>query len=185
MFVTLSTVLLLFAQADTAVAPHPWYNYPGFEAWKFINLFLFVGVLIFLLRRPVGQSMRARRESIRKELMRAQEERNAALAKLEEVNARLVRLKDEVAAVRARAEQEAAQERERIARQTEEEARRLREQAQREIESAGKAARQELRRYAAEQSVGLAEQLIRRDLRPDDDERLAREYITELGGVRR
>ena len=108
MSATLSTIILLLAQAETAGA-HPWYNYPGFEAWKFINLFLFVGVLIFLLRRPVGQSMRARRESIRKELMRAQEERNAALAKLEEVNARLVRLKDEVAAVRARAEQEAAQ----------------------------------------------------------------------------
>jgi F0F1-type ATP synthase membrane subunit b/b' len=180
----LSTIVILFAQEEVA-GSRPWYNYPGFEAWKFINLFLFVGALVFLLRRPVGQSMRARRESIRKELMRAQEERNAALAKLEEVNARLVRLKDEVAAVRAHAEQEAAQERERIARQTEEEARRLREQAQREIESAGKAARQELRRYAAEQSVGLAEQLIRRDLRPDDDERLAREYITELGGVRR
>src|SRR5918912_3412657 len=102
MSATLSTIILLLAQAETAGA-HPWYNYPGFEAWKFINLFLFVGVLIFLLRRPVGQSMRARRESIRRELMRAQEERNAATAKLEEVNARLVRLKDEVAAVRARA----------------------------------------------------------------------------------
>ena len=184
MFATLSTIIILLAQAETA-APHPWYNYPGFEAWKFINLFLFVGALIFLLRRPVGQSMRARRESIRKELMRAQEERNAALAKLEEVNARLARLDDEAAAVRTHAEQEAAQERERIARQTEEETRRLREQAQREIESAGKAARQELRRYAAEQSVELAEQLLRRDIRQDDDERLAREYITELGGVRR
>src|SRR5215210_7488136 len=97
MFVTLSTALLLFVQADTAVAEYPWYNYPGFEAWKFINLFLFVGAIILLLRRPIGASMRARRESIRKELMRAQEERNAALAKLEEVNARLAKLDEEVA----------------------------------------------------------------------------------------
>src|SRR5918912_778823 len=184
MLATLSTIIILFAQGETAGA-HPWYNYPGFEAWKFINLFLFVGVLIFLLRRPVGQSMRARRESIRRELMRAQEERNAAMAKLEEVNARLARLDDEAGALRAQAEREAAEERERIARQAEEETRRLREQTQREIETAGKAARQELRRYAAEQSVELAEQLLRRDIRQDDDERLAREYITELGGVRR
>src|ERR671938_2010329 len=142
MFATLSTIII-FAQEEVA-GSHPWYNYPGFEAWKFINLFLFVGALIFLLRRPVGQSMRARRESNRRELMRAQEERNAALAKLEEVNARLARLDDEAAAVRAQAEREAAQERERIARQAEEETRRLREQTQREIETAGKAARQEL-----------------------------------------
>src|SRR5438067_1404600 len=99
MFVTLSTIILLLAQAENAVA-HPWYNYPGFEAWKFINLFLFVGALILLLRRPIGQSMRARRESIRKELMRAQEERNAALAKLEEVNARLAKLEEETTTLR-------------------------------------------------------------------------------------
>src|SRR5919202_4929107 len=113
MFVTLSTVLLLFAQAESAEA-HRWYNYQGFEAWKFINLFLFVGALILLLRRPIGQSMRARRESIRKELMRAQEERNAALAKLAEVNARLAKLDEEAATVRAHAEAEAQAERERI-----------------------------------------------------------------------
>jgi F0F1-type ATP synthase membrane subunit b/b' len=183
MFATLSTTLLFFAQ-ETAAA-HPWYNYPGFEAWKFFNLLLFILALVFILRRPIGASMRARREAIRKELMRAQEERNAAMAKLEEVNARLARLHEEVATVRAQAEQEAAQERERIARTTEEDVRKLREQAQREIESAGKAARVELRRYAAEQSVELAEQLIRRDLRHDDDERLMRDYITELGGVKR
>ena len=183
MVVTLSTILL-FAQ-EAANPAYPWYNYPGFEVWKFINLFLFIGALILILRRPIGQTMQARREAIRKELMRAQEERNAALAKLEEVNARLARLDTEVAALRTQTEQEAVQERERIARTTEEEARKLRAQAQREIESAGKAARLELRRYAAEQSVEMAEQLIKRDLREADDERLLHDYIEELGGVRR
>src|SRR5438270_13041768 len=183
MIVTLSTILL-FAQ-EGANPAYPWYNYPGFEVWKFINLFIFIGALILILRRPIGQTMQARREAIRKELMRAQEERNAALAKLEEVNAPLARLDDEVAALRAQTEQEATAERERIARTTEEEARKLREQAQREIESAGKAARLELRRYAAEQSVEMAEQLIKRDLRPTDDDRLLHDYIEELGGVRR
>lgn len=179
-----STTILLFAQA-TADGAHPWYNYPGFEVWKFVNLFLFVGAAILILRKPIGSSMRARRESIRKELMRAQEERNAALVKLDEVNARLARLDDEVAVLRTQAQTEAAAERERIARSTEDDARKLREQAQREIERAGKSARLELRRYAAEQSVALAEGLIKRDLRADDDERLMHGYIEELGGVKR
>jgi F0F1-type ATP synthase membrane subunit b/b' len=182
---TFSTLLFLFAQTGAAPEAYPWYNYPGFEAWKFINLFLFVGVMILLLRRPLGASMKARRESIRKELMRAQEERAAALAKLEEVNARLARLDEETAALRAQATAEAEQERARIARATEEEARKLQEQAQREIERAGKAARLELRRYAAEQSVGLAEELLRRDMRPEDDARLVQSYVEELGGLGR
>jgi F-type H+-transporting ATPase subunit b len=162
-----------------------WYNYPGWEAWKFLNLFLFLGVLFYFLRRPLSESLVARRESIRRELMRAQEERNAALAKLEEVEARLSRLDSEVESVRAQSQREAAEEKERIARATEEELRKLRDQAQREIESAGKVARQELRRYAAEQSTLLAEELIRRDMRAEDDARLMQDYVEELGGVRR
>jgi len=161
-----------------------WWNYPGFELWKFFNLFLFIGVLFYILRRPLGEAMRARREAIRRDLMRAQEERNAALAKLEEVEARLAKLDEEVDSVREQAQRDAEAERERIARSTEEDTRKLREQSVREIESAGKAARAELRRYAAEQSVRLAEEMIRRDIRPEDDARLVKQSIEELGGSR-
>ncbi|HEY9405039.1 MAG TPA: ATP synthase F0 subunit B [Pyrinomonadaceae bacterium] len=177
----LSNIFSLFALAGGET---PWYNYPGWEVWRFFNLILFVAVLVFLLRRPIGASLTARRDTIRRELMRAQEERRAALAKLEEVEARLARLDAEVETVRAQAKREAEAERESITRATAEETRRLREQAQREIESAGKVARQDLRRYAAEQSVRLAEDLIRRDIGAEDDTRLMNDYIGELGGIK-
>ena len=178
------TVLLIniFALAEGESAP--WWNIPSFEVWRFVNLFIFVGVFIYILRRPVSQAMRARREGIRRDLMRAQEERNAALAKLEEVEARLANLDAEVASVREQSEREAAEERERIRKSTEEETRKLREQAQREIESAGKVARQELREFAAGQSVRLAEEMIRRDIKPEDDARLISLRVEELGGAR-
>jgi F-type H+-transporting ATPase subunit b len=152
---------------------------------RIINLLLFVGALYFILRRPLAEAFRARREGIRQELMCAQEERDAALAKLEEVEGRLSGLDAEVEAIRAQAQREAAEERARIERATEADIRKLREQAQREIESASKAARAELRAYAAEQSVRLAEEMIRRDIRPEDDKRLINEYVEELGGIRR
>ena len=60
---------------------------------------------------------------------------------------------------------------------------RLSEQAAREIESAGKAAKKELRRYAAEQSVRLAEEIVRREMKPEDDARLIASNIEELGGA--
>lgn len=181
MSTAIGTFLLFgYAQAQDT----PWWNYPGLEVWKLVNLLLFIGLLYFILRRPVGDAMRTRREGIRRDLMRAQEERNAALAKLEEVEARLARLDTEVAGVREQAQKEAAEEHERIQRSAEDESRKLREQAQREIESAGKAARQELRRYAAEQSVQLAEEMIRRNIRPEDDARLVNLNVEGLGGDR-
>ena len=41
-------------------------------------------------------------------------------------------------------------------------------QAAREIESAGKAARHELRKFAAEESVRLAEEILEKEIRPED-----------------
>jgi F0F1-type ATP synthase membrane subunit b/b' len=177
----LLAVCLMLLDSESAAAP--WWNYPGWEAWKFFNLLVFIGLLFYFLRRPLSESLLARREAIRRELTRAQEERVAALAKLEEVGARLAHLDSEVESIREQARREAAEEGERIARATEEEMRKLREHVQREIEGVGKAARQELRRYAAEQSVRMAEELIRRDMGAEDDARLMGDYVKSLGGA--
>lgn len=183
MFSAFPASLILFALSEGGAAP--WWNQPGLEVWKFVNLFLFVLLLAYILRRPLSEAFRARRATIRRDLMRAQEEKKAAEAKLEEVEARLARLDAEVTGIREQAAREAADERERIRQATEAEIQKLREQSRREIESAGKAARQELREFAAEQSVRLAEEIIRQDIQPEDDARLIKLEIEELGGARR
>jgi ATP synthase F0 subunit b len=158
-----------------------WVNYPGLEFWKFINLAVFVAVMLYFVRRPLTDALRSRREGIRRDLQRAKEERDQALAKLAEVDSRLARLDSEVAGIWEKAKAEAEAERERVKRETEAEMLKLREQSQREIEGAGKVARHELRRFAAQQTVKLAEEIIRRDLRPEDDARLIRLNVEELG----
>jgi F-type H+-transporting ATPase subunit b len=161
----------------------PYLDYPGFEAWKFLNLGVFVVAMIFGLRKlGVPEMFRDRKETIKRELARAQEERDAALLKLKEVEARLGLLDTEVAKIKEQSVHEAAEERERIARATEAEIVKLSEQAAREIESAGKVAKKELRRYTAEQSVRLATEIVRREMRPEDDARLIANNIEELGG---
>ncbi len=185
MFLSLVISNILFALA--AAEETRWWDYPGFELWKFVNLGIFVLALVYILTRKVkiGEAFRARREDIRRALARAQQERDAALAKLKEVEERLARLDSEVGTINEQSKREAAEERERIARSTETEIAKLGEQAQREIERAGKTARHELRRYTAEQSVRLAEEMIRREMKPEDDARLITRNIEELGGVGR
>ena len=177
MFVNLAVLMLLQEPR--------WWDYPGLELWKFVNLALFAGGLIYVLMRKVklGEAFKTRRETIKQELAKAQQERDAALTKLKEVEDRLARLDSEVSTIREQSKQEAAEERERIAKSTEVEVARLSEQAKREIERAGKAAKHELRLYAAQTSVRLAEEIIRREIKPEDDARLLQRNVQELGGT--
>jgi F0F1-type ATP synthase membrane subunit b/b' len=177
----MSELLLAFAGAEET----HWWDYPGFELWKFVNLAIFVAALVFLLTRKVklGEIFKARREDIKRELAKAQQERDAALQKLKEVEERLARLDTEVTSIKEQSARESMEERERIVRSTETEITRLSEQALREIESAGKVARKELRRYTAEQSVRLAEEIVRREIKPEDDARLIQNNIEDLGGA--
>jgi F-type H+-transporting ATPase subunit b len=177
MFLTVFTFIAFMLQDE------PWWNYPGFELWKFANLAIFIAVMLFFLRRRTSEAFRTRRENIKRDLARARLERDAALAKLKEVEERLARLDTEVAAIHDQHVQEAAQERERIAKSTETEITKLSAQAKREIESAGKIAKKELRRFAAEESVRMAEQIIRQEMKPEDDARLITQNIEELGGA--
>ena len=45
MFLSFAT-LILFQEPR-------WWDYPGFELWKFINLAIFVGALVYILTRKV------------------------------------------------------------------------------------------------------------------------------------
>ena len=157
-----------------------WYNYPGLELWKFANLAIFTGLGIYILRKPISQALASRREAIQQELVKAQNERDQALARVAEADSLLTRLDDDVRKVQEQAREEATSERQRITASTEREIEKLKQQAQREMETADKLARKELREFLAEKSVQMARESIRVQMRPEDDTALIRESIGEL-----
>jgi F-type H+-transporting ATPase subunit b len=157
-----------------------WYNYPGLELWKFVNLAIFAAAGIYVLRKPINQKLLARREAIQQEIITAQQEREQALARVAEAESLLSQLGEDVRTVQEQAREEAISEKQRIAESTEHEIEKLKQQAQREMETADKLARKELRRFLAEKSVQMARESIRTQLRPEDDTALIRENIGEL-----
>jgi F0F1-type ATP synthase membrane subunit b/b' len=157
-----------------------YFNYPGLEAWKFLNLAVFTAAAIWVLRKPINTALLARRGAIQQELLDAQNERERALAQVTEANDLLSRLDAEVRTVREQASQEAESERQRVAAATTAEMEKLKEQARREIDRAARLARKELRRRLAKRSVELARESIRNQMRPEDDTLLIKENIGEL-----
>lgn len=153
--------------------------------WRVINLLIFVIFLVYIFRNKlqIGKVFDDRAASIVKELEQAKQEKQEAHDRLQEVEARLAGLDQEVAAIRAEAERESAREAERIKQAAAADAEKIRVTTQREIEGAMKAARTELRAFVADQSVALAEGIIRREMRPEDNSRMVNKFIDDLSGV--
>jgi F-type H+-transporting ATPase subunit b len=155
--------------------------------WRVINLLIFVLIMVWVLRSKVriGEVFSRRAASIVKELEQARREKEEAQQKLAELETRLSRLDQEVADIRVEAEREAVREAERIRQGAQADAEKIRQTAQREIEGAVKAARTELRAFVAEQSVAMAESMIRGEMRPEDNARMLNKYLEDLGEVRK
>src|SRR5215510_332348 len=84
-----------------------WANYPGLEAWKFFNLFLFIAVMTYLLRRKISEALAGRRDAIKQELIDAQQRRERAVAQVAEADTLLTRVDADVEAIHKQAQQEA------------------------------------------------------------------------------
>ena len=158
-------------------------NYPGFEAWKFVNLAIFVAVLIYLLKKPLSEAFKAKRETIRAELIKAEEEKQSALAQLTLSEAKLAALDSEKAAILQKAGDEANSETVRLAEQAETEVEKMRAQTSGEISRLTKLTKAHLRRFSAEESIRLAEEKIRLQINAEKDANLVKSGIQAIGGL--
>lgn len=158
-------------------------NYPGFEIWKFVNLGIFVAIMIYFLRKPLTGAFKERREAIRAELIRAEEEKNAALDKLASVEAHIVGLPGEREEILTKAKAEIGAEKQRLERQTESEASKLFEQTQGEITRLGQVTRAQLKRFSAEESIRIAEEKLRSRVNDQTDAALIKSGIQAIGGM--
>lgn len=181
-------IIFIFAEGGTPGGGfddfyNTYLNYPGFEAWKFFNLTIFVLIMVYLLKKPLSNAFKAKREAIRSELIKAEEEKQAALAELTSAEAKLVNLEAEKTAVAEHAKREAEEEKARIAEQTSNEIAKMRNQADSEIDRLSKQTNLQLKRFSAEESVRLAEEKIKALMNEQTDSRLVKSSIQSIGGL--
>ena len=161
-----------------------WFNYPGLEVWKFLNLAIFTAFGIYILRRPISEALASRREAIKQELIQAQQEKARALEKVAETDSLLSELDDDVRTVHEHSRQEVESELHRVATAAAREIEKLKQQAEREMETADKVARKELRQFFAQRSVEFARDRVNREMKPEDDRHLIEDSIGELRRAR-
>jgi F-type H+-transporting ATPase subunit b len=144
--------------------------------FNFLALFIFCYVL---MKSKVPQAFRERTAAIQKGIRDAQAASAEATQRLTDIEARLAKMDQEVAQIRAAAERDVAAEEARIRQAAEEDKQKIVQAAESEIDAFARNARRELKSYAASLAVDLAA----RDIRIDDntDHALIREFAQQLG----
>jgi F0F1-type ATP synthase membrane subunit b/b' len=189
MLAFVTTFLLLFAETAHKAEGgftetyNRYFNIPGFELWKFLNLAIFVALMVYLLKKPLGEAFKAKRDAIRAELIRAEQEKQAAMAKLTTAEAKLAQLPAEKDQILTEAQNEAAAEKARIAEQTLLDVERMKAQAESDLSRLVGQQRVGLRRFSAEETIRRAEELLKAKVDTSVDSKLVRSSIAEIGGL--
>jgi len=173
-FLSVSTVA--FAAGGSGGHGIPW----GDIVKQTINLSIFVGVLVYFVRKPFSSFLKERSDLMRKSIEDASVARAEAMKKLEEMDARMKLLSEEIAKLNARMESEAAAETQALRDTATAEIGRIRAQAEFSGEQELKKALAELRQEASTLVTEAAETIVRKSLSAQDQERLVKENIDRI-----
>jgi F-type H+-transporting ATPase subunit b len=152
------------------------------EIFQWINFAIVAGLVGWVFLKVTPKFFRKKADSISSAIATATSAKAEADRQLREAEAKLARLQDEVAKLRASALREAQAEAERIRNLTMTDAEKLEAAARAEIEAAERAARLELKAIAANLAVDGAESQLVKQLTPQTQESLVAAFVKSLGG---
>jgi F-type H+-transporting ATPase subunit b len=150
------------------------------DIWRVVNFVIMAGGVGYLIVKNAGPFFAARSKKIREEIVQGDEARQEAERSAAEVDRRLANLEADIASLRADSEREAQHEFERMRQRTAAEIAKIQAHGEQEIAAAGKTARAELKRYAADLAIGLAERRIRTRMNAETQDGLVAGFVHEL-----
>ncbi len=154
---------------------------PSAAYWVLVgfNFAVLAGAIFWFSKSSIPAAMRDRTATIQRGIEEARKASTEASARLASIEQRLAKLDVEVSELRAAAEADFSAEEQRIKQQAEADARRVIETAEQEIATASRSAARELKAFAADLAVGIAEKKIKVDA--STDEALVRGFAAQLG----
>jgi len=171
------------AHGGEGEAPKTYWGIPGWVL-KFLNMILFLGVLILAIRKPMKNAMTERSAAIRRAADEAKERRVKADQMAADIQARLVAIEGEVRAIQERAHAEGERQKRDLIAAAEAEAAKILQAARNEVDNRLKHARHELTEYAGQLAAERAEEILREKINDDDQKRLFQDSLQQVSEVR-
>jgi F-type H+-transporting ATPase subunit b len=148
--------------------------------WRTLNFVVLAGIVIFLIRKPLAQALQSRRQGIKDQLDDLEKQKEEAERRLAEYKRKLSLLGEEVEKIVAEYVRQGEAAKAKIVEEAQVAAEKLQEQAKKNIEHEFQKAKQQLKAEMAEQAVAMAEELIKKHINDEDQERIIDEYLTKV-----
>jgi F-type H+-transporting ATPase subunit b len=153
---------------------------PPFVA-MLVNFGILVAGYYLVGKKPIAAGLQGRRDRISREIDEAQKMRLEAEVRAKTYQAKLETLDAELVTLREALVQGGQAERDRIVSEASAKADRMRKDAAFLIQQEAKQVRVELQRETVLAAVAAAEELLKKRITPADQERLAEDYLADLG----
>jgi F-type H+-transporting ATPase subunit b len=151
--------------------------------WRTANFIALVIILVKFLAKPIGSGLTGRRRQIQEELDTLQTKRDEAERSYKEFESRLAGMEKEMESVVEKAVAMAEDEKARILSEAEQSAEDIKRQAEAAVEAAIVDAKRKLQEEVAEQAAAMAEELIVKNLTPEDQVTITEQYLEKVGAV--
>lgn len=151
--------------------------------WRTVNFIALLVILIYFLAKPIGNALAGRRQNVIDEIKTLETKRDAAERSYKEFESRLAGMEKEMEAVVERAIAQAENEKAKILEDAEKAAEDIKRQAQATIQAELVEARRVLRDEIADQATAMAEELIIKNLKPEDQVKITEQYLDRVGAV--
>jgi len=148
--------------------------------FRVLNFSIMAAILFKLLKNPLRKYFTSRREDIQKMLADLEQKKLEAEQKCAEYKAKLAALESETQRIVSEYVQEGEMERKKILEAAERQAQYIKEQADVAIQQELKAAKESLQKEVSELSVAAAEEIVKNNMQPEDQERLIRDFMTKV-----
>ena len=150
------------------------------DTFRVMNFVVLLAALIFLLRKPLSKALSSRIQTIKDELESLETQKAEAEKKLAQYNEKLSELESEAEKIVQGYIQQGNDAKAKILKEAEATAEKLQEQAKRNIEHEFSKARQELQRDVVEKSLVQAEEMLKKSITDQDQDKLVNEYLDKV-----
>ena len=137
-----------------------------------INLIFFIAVLVFLARKPLSKMLDQRANTIKRNLSEAQEQLKKAQAQNEEIEKQLKGLEQQLEDMKSNAQDQIEDMRKEMNAKAERDVEGLKQGAKIAIENELSYAREQLKKETVQAAIELAEDLIKQQINPQDQQQL-------------